>query len=90
MPVKNSRYLSVILAAASWQLPAHAADAPEQPQGRPGFEVVVVVFKCHYDIGFTDSVPKVIEAYRTTIMGKVLETAEALNPLGPPHSLTRR
>ncbi len=65
-------------------LPTHAADAPTQPQARSGIEEVVVVFKCHYDIGFTDSVPKVMEAYRTTIMDKVLQTAEVLNQPGAP------
>ena len=88
MPTKNSRFLSVVLVASSWLLPAQAADAPAQPQARSGIEEVVVVFKCHYDIGFTDSVPKVMEAYRTTIMDKVLQTAEVLNQPEEPRKFS--
>ena len=47
-----------------------------------------MVFKCHYDIGFTNSVPKVMEAYRTTVMDKVLQAAEVLNQPGAPRKFS--
>ena len=47
-----------------------------------------MVFKCHYDIGYTNSVPKVMEAYRTTIMDQVLQAADVLNQPGAPRKFS--
>ncbi len=37
---------------------------------------VVVVFKTHYDIGYTDLASKVVETYRTTMIDKALDVAD--------------
>ena len=37
---------------------------------------IVVVFKTHFDIGYTDMATNVVQRYRTTMMDKALEVVE--------------
>ena len=71
---------TLVCLAALLGLPLSLGAADQQP----AIDEVVVVFKCHYDIGFTDSVAKVMEAYRTTIMDKALNVADTMNKPGEP------
>ncbi|MFA6240949.1 MAG: hypothetical protein WC655_08475 [Candidatus Hydrogenedentales bacterium] len=52
---------------------ALAADSPATPQH---VDQVVVVFKTHYDIGYTDLASKVVETYRTTMIDKALDVCD--------------
>ena len=38
---------------------------------------VIVVFKTHYDLGYTDLASKVIENYKTTMIDKALDVCDA-------------
>ncbi len=42
---------------------------------------VVVVFKTHFDIGYTDLVPRVLENYRTTMIDKALAVCDQTRDL---------
>lgn len=48
-----------------------AEDASPKPRE------VIIVFKTHYDLGYTDLASKVIENYRTTMIDKALDVCDA-------------
>ena len=66
-------WLGSIAAAA---LPAHAA-VPST------LEEVIVVYKTHFDIGFTDMARNVVQAYRTTMIDKALDIVDRTAALPP-------
>lgn len=43
---------------------------------------IILVFKTHFDIGFTDLAEKVIDGYATSMLDQVLETCEATADMG--------
>ncbi|MBL9136411.1 MAG: hypothetical protein JNK85_11110 [Verrucomicrobiales bacterium] len=49
--------------------------------GAASVEEVVVVFKTHFDIGYTDMASNVVNRYRTTMMDGALEVVEASRDL---------
>jgi hypothetical protein len=58
-------------------VPAFAEDAAS------GVREVVVVFKTHFDIGYTDLAAKVVEGYRTTMIDKALGIVDQSRDLPP-------
>lgn len=60
-----------------------AADDPARPTSR--IEQVIVVFKTHFDIGYTDLARNVVNRYRTSMIDKALEVCDATRPLPPEH-----
>src|SRR5512135_2936512 len=42
----------------------------------PRLEQVIVVFKTHFDIGFTDMASNVVQRYRTTMIDRALEVVD--------------
>ena len=40
-------------------------------------EEVIVVFKTHFDIGYTDMASNVVQRYRTTMIDQALEVVDA-------------
>ena len=44
---------------------------------------IIVVFKTHFDIGYTDMASNVVQRYRTTMMDKALEVVEKSRDLPP-------
>ncbi len=49
----------------------------------PGVREIVVVFKTHFDIGYTQLAREVVERYRTSMIDKALEVCEAAQGLPP-------
>ena len=59
-----------------------AQSAPaSQPATRPVLKEVIVVFKTHFDIGYTDPVAAVLERYRTTMIDKTLAVCDEARSL---------
>jgi hypothetical protein len=49
----------------------------------PGVEQVVVVFKTHFDIGYTQLAREVVERYRTSMIDKALDVCDHTDKLPP-------
>ena len=49
----------------------------------PGVREVVVAFKTHFDIGYTQLAREVVDRYRTTMIDKALEVCDAAAALPP-------
>jgi hypothetical protein len=56
---------------------------PASGEEKAGVEQVVVVFKTHFDIGFTDLPANVVQRYRTSMIDKALEVCDATRQLPP-------
>ncbi len=79
-----------LLAAASWMvLPVCAADydgkstlpsdskpAAEAPATKPGLTSVIIVYKTHFDIGYTSTAKEVVHDYRTEMTDRLLDAIE--------------
>lgn len=53
------------------------------PTARAAVEQVIVVFKTHFDIGYTDMASNVVQRYRTTMIDQALEVVDASRNLPP-------
>ena len=53
-----------------------ASGAKAQVGHGPGLQEVIVVFKTHFDIGYTDLASNVVEYYRTTMIDRALEVCD--------------
>ena len=49
----------------------------------PGVKEIVVVFKTHFDIGYTDMATNIVQRYRTTMIDQALEVVEQNRDLPP-------
>ncbi len=49
----------------------------------PRLREVIVTFKTHFDIGYTDLARNVVESYRTAMIDKALAVCDATRELGP-------
>jgi hypothetical protein len=49
----------------------------------PGVKEIVVVFKTHFDIGYTDMATNVVQRYRTTMIDNALEVVDQNRDLPP-------
>lgn len=75
----RAQCLIVVLCVASAAL---AQTAPSsQPVTCPQLKEVVVVFKTHFDIGYTDTIGAVLEKYRTTMIDQALSVCDATREL---------
>ncbi|NLY00612.1 MAG: hypothetical protein GXY83_31330 [Rhodopirellula sp.] len=61
------------------------ASAENTAKPSPPIEQVVVVFKTHFDIGYTDLARNVVDRYRTTMIDKALDVCDHSRPLPPEH-----
>src|ERR1035438_3296140 len=73
-PLTRRSVLEILAAAAA---PAVAA----QPAASPKLEEIIVVYKTHFDIGYTDLTRNVVEYYRTRMIDKALEIVERTREL---------
>jgi hypothetical protein len=51
----------------------------------PKLEQVIVVFKTHFDIGYTDLARNVVDRYRTSMIDKALDVCDSTDQLPPDH-----
>ena len=63
---------SGVLAAENGATPQTAPGASKQP----GLETVVIVYKTHFDIGYTSSAKEVVHDYRTEMTDRLLDAIE--------------
>jgi len=74
---------------AAWTSPCGAAEAEVRddavPNARPPLEEIILVFKTHFDIGYTDMASKVVERYRTSMIDSALDVVDASRDLPEAH-----
>jgi hypothetical protein len=56
---------------------------PPAPSAQPPVEQVIVVFKTHFDIGYTDMASNVVRRYRTTMIDDALKVVKQNRTLPP-------
>jgi alpha-mannosidase len=76
-PVRKTAVLSVCLL-----LPA-LAFAAVSGRPAPGVSEVIVVFKTHFDIGYTDMARAIVQRYRTTMIDQALDVVDRNRALPP-------
>ena len=69
-PVPAQTPPALRLAAAP---PAAVSQPPRVPSATPKLERVIVTFKTHFDIGYTDLAANVVQRYRTEMIDQALE-----------------
>ncbi|MHC4402863.1 MAG: glycosyl hydrolase-related protein [Planctomycetota bacterium] len=84
----NTRFRPVLrpgtlLVAAAWGAWLGADESPAAEQ--PAVEQVVVVFKTHFDVGYTDLARNVVSRYRTSMIDKALDVCDHTKELRPEH-----
>ena len=52
------------------------AQAAPAPTNQPGLQTVIIVYKTHFDIGYTSSAREVVHEYRTEMADRVLDAIE--------------
>ncbi len=73
-----SRLVCLMVVAAMTAHPTRVGAAAP-----PQLEAVVVVFKTHFDIGYTDMASNVVQRYRTTMIDQALEVVDQNRALPP-------
>ena len=53
------------------------ADEPAEPNSYPDLEEIILVFKTHFDIGYTRLASEVVERYKTVFTDRALDLADA-------------
>ncbi len=82
----RSLILSLLVLSTTCGRRLHAAEPPgKEPAGNSGLEQAVVVFKTHFDIGYTGLASEVVERYRTSMIDKALDVCDASRDLPPEH-----
>ena len=81
----SSSMLSLLVLSVIASVPCSTrAEAQQSDPGREAkLEQVVVVFKTHFDIGYTDLASNVVERYRTSMIDKALDVCDATRGLPP-------
>lgn len=74
---------AVAVLMAAWPLATLAQAQTPAPPPTPRLEQVVVVFKTHFDIGYTDMASNVVRRYRTTMIEDALQVVEQNRSLPP-------
>ena len=84
-PTKTRWFLILGFAALFGAAPLPAADPKPQSTVPPAAKVeqVVVVFKTHFDIGYTQLAREVVDRYRTSMIDKALAVCDASEKLPP-------
>lgn len=75
----TNRFVAAALLAVLLALPARAENQVKE---------IVVVFKTHYDIGYTDLVTNILTRYRTTFADRALAVIEQSRSLPPSQQFT--
>ena len=70
------RLLYTIAAVVILALAAGLSQAANHEPSVSGVQEIVIVFKTHFDIGYTDLARNVVQKYRTTMIDKALEVAD--------------
>ena len=73
---------NLLAAGAFWKFApdaALAAQAPESPAPDPAVKRVLVMFKCHLDVGFVDTQAAIIKKY-FEVLGQYLERFGKIHP----------
>ncbi|HEY3324397.1 MAG TPA: polysaccharide lyase family protein [Planctomycetota bacterium] len=65
------------------KVPEGAVKRPPAPKRAGPLEEVVIVFKTHFDIGYTALAKEVVQRYRTTMMDQALKVCDASKGLPP-------
>jgi hypothetical protein len=82
--VIKSKLLSVLVAAICflvlcaslcWSVKAAISDSSERKES-PALEEIILVFKTHFDIGYTDMAAQVVERYRTSMIDSALDLVD--------------
>ena len=56
-----------------------------KPATGSGVRQIIVVFKTHFDIGYTDLARNVVDRYRTSMIDKALDVCDGTQKLPPEH-----
>ncbi len=84
--MKRRDFIGNVLAAGSFRAfapeRAHASQAGESPAPDTGVKRVLVMFKCHLDVGFTDTQANVVRRYFEQHFPRAIETAETVRGEG--------
>lgn len=79
--MKRRNFVGNLLAAGAFRAlspeGAPAAQAPESPAPDPEVKRVLVMFKCHLDVGFTDTQQNVVRKYFDQYFPQAIQTAAA-------------
>ena len=76
-------WISQLVAVAVALLPGACARADEGVTPLSGVRQVIVVFKTHFDIGFTDMASNVVQRYRTSMIDQALQVVDQNRDLPP-------
>ncbi len=82
---RTCRWLVALCVAALLAETSLAESAAQEANARPKVEQVIVVFKTHFDIGYTDLASKIVARYRTSMIDKALDVCDASRDLPPEH-----
>jgi hypothetical protein len=66
----------VWLVGATLTPAASAQPGSSDLAGSRGVQQIIVVFKTHFDIGYTDLARNIVERYRTTMIDQVLDVVD--------------
>ena len=76
MITRNTSILTLLLVVALHAPPCRAAEANRLSE-------IVVVFKTHFDIGYTDMATNIVQRYRTTMIDQALDVVDQNRNLPP-------
>jgi len=76
MIMRNTSLLTLLLVAALHAPPCTAAETNRLSQ-------IIVVFKTHFDIGYTDMATNIVQRYRTTMIDQALDVVDRNRNLPP-------
>jgi alpha-mannosidase len=76
MITRNSSLLTLLLIAALHAPSGRAVETNRLSQ-------IVVVFKTHFDIGYTDMATNIVQRYRTTMIDQALDVVDQNRNLPP-------
>ncbi len=77
------RNLLLLLVCISSAFPYHLRTAEASKASPPKIREVVIVFKTHFDIGYTDMASNVVRRYQTTMIDQALQVVEQNRNLPP-------
>ncbi len=85
LPLPRPAHAIPVILLTAVCLPYAQVDAAEtaMPAQPPKVEQVVVVFKTHFDIGYTQLAREVVERYRTSMIDKALDVCDHTDKLPP-------
>ncbi len=81
--MKTSPWLAVCLVLLGWNGVTAPAPAPTVDRVPASLREVIVVFKTHFDLGYTDMASNVVQRYRTTMMDDALKVVDDSRDLPP-------